>query len=183
MDFVQLFERARLVKRRALVEPLVYDTIQKRDPSKCWVRGCSKPHGYKRRLCSAHTMLKFRHDNPVEYRYNAIRDRARRKKIPMTLTIDEWWDFCEKNPDFLSTLPATKDTFMEVDRVDGTKGYHIWNIQPLTREENASKGWHERNDPQHQEHMKLRRLGLAIYDEPPEGYAPLPEIPDGEDPY
>lgn len=80
----------------------------------------------------------FKQRNPATYFLNGLRRRARRRQIPCTLTIEEFKKWCA-DTNFLPNHGTTSGT-LTVDRKDRTKGYHIWNIQPMLHEDNSAQG-------------------------------------------
>jgi len=81
-------------------------------------------------------MLKER--RPWTYVLNMLRHSARKRKLPFTLTVAEFKKFCEETR-YLE-LRGNKPTNLTIDRKDWNEGYHIWNIQVLTHEENSMQG-------------------------------------------
>lgn len=61
-----------------------------KSPSLCTVRFCRNPRHQKRRLCTKHAMQEWRTRNPVTELLNTIRNRARRKNIGFSLTVEEF---------------------------------------------------------------------------------------------
>lgn len=80
--------------------------------------------------------LKERH--PATYVLNAIRNRANQRKIPFTITLAEFKEFCAKTG-YLEKRGRTDDA-LSIDRKDHDKGYHIWNIQVKSFLENCETG-------------------------------------------
>lgn len=80
----------------------------------------------------------LKESQPVTYVLNAIRQRAKQRKIPFDITLKQFRKFCldtryielrGRNPDSAS-----------IDRIDHDKGYHIWNIQIKPFRENCTNG-------------------------------------------
>ena len=76
--------------------------------------------------------------NPWTYALNSIRVSAKRRGIAFTITVAEFKDWCIQTK-YLELKGQNPDS-MTVDRKDRTKGYHIWNIQPMTHAENSAQG-------------------------------------------
>ena len=91
-------------------------------------------------------MLKER--APWTYALNGIRSGARRRKLPFTLTVQEFKDWCLKTG-YLEKK-GNQPHSLTIDRIDWNEGYHIWNIQPLTHAENSEQG--ARNTPREERH-------------------------------
>lgn len=81
-------------------------------------------------------MLKER--QPATYVLNMLRNRAKQRGIPFTITLAEFREFCRKT-DYLEKRGHFKGG-LTVDRKDHDKGYHIWNIQVMEFEENSTNG-------------------------------------------
>lgn len=81
-------------------------------------------------------MLKER--RPWTYVLNMLRHSARKRKLPFTLTITEFKEFCEKTG-YLERR-GNKPHDLTIDRIDWNDGYHIWNLRVLTHEENSMQG-------------------------------------------
>lgn len=81
-------------------------------------------------------MLKER--RPWTYVLNMLRHSARKRKLPFTLTIAEFKEFCEKTG-YLERR-GSKPHDLTIDRIDWNDGYHIWNLRVLTHEENSMQG-------------------------------------------
>ena len=80
--------------------------------------------------------LKERH--PETYVLNAMRNRARQRKLPFTVTLVEFRQFCRETG-YLERRGREPES-ATIDRIDHDKGYHIWNIQILSHEENSANG-------------------------------------------
>lgn len=81
-------------------------------------------------------MLKER--RPVTYVLNAMRQRAKQRKIPFDITLEQFIDFC-KRTDYIARRGRKADD-LSIDRIDHDKGYHIWNIQVKAFLENCTIG-------------------------------------------
>jgi hypothetical protein len=80
--------------------------------------------------------LKERH--PETYVLNAIRSRARQRKLPFTITLVEFRQWC-KETGYIEKRGHGAG-FATIDRMDHSKGYHIWNIQIMEFMENCTNG-------------------------------------------
>ncbi len=67
-----------------------------------------------------------------------MRQRAKARKIPFTITLDQFKDFCRRTG-YLA-LRGKDPTSATVDRIDHDEGYHIWNIQVLSHAQNSRNG-------------------------------------------
>jgi len=81
-------------------------------------------------------MLKAR--QPATYVLNAVRQRAKARKLPFTITLEEFKKWCE-DTGYLEKRGRDPDSYT-IDRIDHDKGYHIWNIQIKTFLENCTSG-------------------------------------------
>lgn len=75
---------------------------------------------------------------PATYVLNMLRHSARKRKLPFTITVKEFEDFCAKTG-YLEHR-GNKPGSMTIDRKDWNEGYHVWNIQVMTHEENSEQG-------------------------------------------
>ena len=90
-----------------------------------------------KRCWKCHTrLLKERH--PETYALNALRSHARRRKVPFSLTLAEFREFCEKTGYLeergLEPWSAT------VGRINHDEGYHLWNIRVESHAKNSQNG-------------------------------------------
>ena len=81
-------------------------------------------------------MLKER--RPWTYVLNMLRHSARKRKLPFTLTVAEFKEFCAKTGYLEHRGSQPHD--LTIDRIDWNEGYHIWNLRVLTHEENSAQG-------------------------------------------
>lgn len=75
---------------------------------------------------------------PESYSLKILRQNAKMRKIPFTLTLEEFKKFC-KETDYIERR-GKKPGCLTVDRIDWNKGYHIWNIRVLEFMENSAQG-------------------------------------------
>lgn len=81
-------------------------------------------------------MLKERH--PETYVLNAIRQKAKKRRVPFTITLAQFREFC-KQSGYLE-LRGTEPESATIDRINHDEGYHIWNIRVLSHAENSKNG-------------------------------------------
>jgi hypothetical protein len=112
-------------------------------PGKCKTKWCHgrRPRGsdgYYRSLChKCHSrLLAQRH--PATYVLNRIRQGAKRRKIPCTLTLSQFRRWCEETG-YLE-LKGRLSTSATIDRIDSSRGYSIDNIRILSFYENSYQG-------------------------------------------
>ncbi len=75
---------------------------------------------------------------PWTYVLNMIRHSARKRKLPCTLTVPEFKEFCLQTG-YLEKR-GNKPDDLTIDRRDWNEGYHIWNICVKTHAENSAQG-------------------------------------------
>ena len=80
--------------------------------------------------------LKERH--PATYVLNGLRQSAKRRRLPFTLTLDQFKQFCAQTG-YLEKRGHEIGKWT-IDRKDWNEGYHIWNIQVMTFEDNSAQG-------------------------------------------
>jgi hypothetical protein len=80
----------------------------------------------------------FKKKRPATYVLNMLRHSARKRKLPFTLTVNQFEDFCLQTG-YLEKR-GNKPGDMTIDRKDWDEGYHIWNIQVMTHAENSDQG-------------------------------------------
>lgn len=80
--------------------------------------------------------LKERH--PWTYVLNMLRHSARKRGLPLTLTVESFKQWC-KQTGYLERR-GNKPEDLTIDRIDRNEGYHIWNIRALTHRENSMQG-------------------------------------------
>jgi hypothetical protein len=80
--------------------------------------------------------LKERHT--YTYVLNMLRHSARKRKLPFTLTLDQFKEWCLQTG-YLERR-GTEPTDLTIDRIDWNDGYHVHNIRVITHEENCKQG-------------------------------------------
>lgn len=80
----------------------------------------------------------FKERRPVTYVLNMLRHSARKRKLPFTLTIAEFAEFCERTQ-YLERR-GHKPGCLTIDRIDMNEGYHITNLQVMEFLENSEQG-------------------------------------------
>lgn len=95
-----------------------------------------------------------------------LRHSARKRNLPFTLTVASFKKWCEETG-YLEKR-GNKPGDLTVDRIDHNEGYHIWNIQTLTHEENSEQG--ADNTPRTE-----RNCAVADTDDTAEATEPVPD--------
>lgn len=111
----------------------------------------------------------WRSQQPARSAYACIRESARRRNLPFTISFK----------DFMEVVEGTKyidekgnDRYsLHLDRKDNRFGYEPGNLQVLTCAENGLKG-----------NLERRKMYVGYFQQQKE-QAELPIIPDGQDPF
>lgn len=146
----------------------------------CQVKFCnrisSKGKGHGRGLtCMTCRSRIGRANDPIRACYKAVENKARRRKIPFTLTYGHFEELCLRTGYHLDRGREGKD--MHLDRIDALKGYEDGNVQVMTASENTRKS-----------HVEPRRTrdeweggdGVSLEDYSVK-YEPI--LPDDADPF
>lgn len=80
----------------------------------------------------------FKERRPLTYVLNMLRNRAKQRGIPFTITLQEFEEFCAKTG--YIEKRGHHPGGLTIDRKDHDKGYHIWNIQIMEFVENCTNG-------------------------------------------
>ncbi len=67
-----------------------------------------------------------------------IRRGARRRKLPFSLTLAQFQQFCAETG--YIELRGTQRDSLTIDRINHEEGYHIWNIKVATHIDNSMAG-------------------------------------------
>lgn len=127
-----------------------------KDASLCVVAYCrSKRGGNYSRLCHKHKLQKWRMENPEKYAYNNLKDSARKRRLPMTLSFPEFLSFVRDTGYMERKGNMAED--LQIDRIDATRGYEAGNLRVITTTENTVKGNKERRKAEYLESLLLRK--------------------------
>src|SRR5208337_2103341 len=80
--------------------------------------------------------LKEKH--PATYVLNAIRNRARQRKVPFSITLVQFQEWCQQTG-YLDRRGREPEC-ATIDRINHDEGYYIWNIDDPAHAENSSNG-------------------------------------------
>ena len=94
--------------------------------------------GRRLRLCWKCRSRQLKQRHPHTYVLNAMRIRARQRKVPFSITLEQFKEWCKKTG-YLQTRGTEPDS-MTVDRKNHALGYTIDNIQLMTHQENSENG-------------------------------------------
>lgn len=137
-------------KKRTRVAPKARSKEEKCATKRCRNRKAAKKTRYKSpsgeviiydnflRHCWKCRARMFKESQPATYVLNALRNRARKRKIPFTITLVQFREWCVATR-YLELRGRNPDS-ATIDRIDHDKGYHIWNIQIKTFLENCTNG-------------------------------------------
>lgn len=106
-------------------------------PKYCISPYCTNLALKNRKLCAKCKRRNYITAHPLEYTYMALRNNAKRRRVPFLLSIKEWKQFCDAT-NYLK-LRGTFAQDMTVDRIIDALGYVAGNIQMITRAENSKK--------------------------------------------
>lgn len=109
-------------------------------------------HPTSTQLCGSCYKAQWRVDNPERAAYGAQRDHARARRIPFTLSFEQWWSVV-KDTGYIDGKGKERHA-LHVDRIDPSKGYEAGNIRVITCSENVRKkyvdakiaAWHGKHD-------------------------------------
>lgn len=79
----------------------------------------------------------WRANNPIRAIHNAIKNKARRRGVPFSLSLEYFTSLCEET-EYHKTRGRLPDDF-HLDRIDCTRGYEDDNVQVITASENCKK--------------------------------------------
>lgn len=79
----------------------------------------------------------WRENNPEQYAYMTLRDNAKRRGIPFTISFAYFKRFCRKTK-YIQRKGIWKYSY-SIDRIKNHRGYVPGNLQLLTVSENSSK--------------------------------------------
>lgn len=119
----------------------VFVTTKKAD-GLCRVFRCPRPSekakGYGRGLvCGICRVRLWRANNPIKANYNAIKNKARRRKIPFDMSFSFFEQLCLATGFHIERGRAVDD--LQIDRINALRGYHDDNVQILTTSQNRDK--------------------------------------------
>lgn len=104
-------------------------------PSPCHTKRCRNET--TRTYCSTCRSRMARDRDPVRYAFTTLRNNAKRRRIPFTITLDQFRTFCKK-VDYIGRKGRAADSYT-IDRRHNDVGYHIDNIAVITKTENVKK--------------------------------------------
>ncbi len=110
----------------------------------CPVKHCNNDGRYEQpgSLCGKCAMRLWRARNPARDAFNNLKKSAVGRKIPFTVTLEEFRELCARTL-YAERRGKTQDG-MQIDRIDNMRGYEIGNLAVISCSENTSKGNRER---------------------------------------
>lgn len=111
---------------------------KKKEGRFCCAYACTnKPVKKKGGLCHKHYARKLRIETPKKVRYSQMKQKAKQRNIPFSLTLEQFFILC-RNTGYLSK--GKRGQNVTVDRRCNFQGYHFFNLQIISHRANASKG-------------------------------------------
>lgn len=105
---------------------------------------CQTPHCKNQikngSYCSTCRYKKWRDTNPVKYSYFNLKHNAERRGVLFTITYEDFVQWCKKVK-YIGFSGRNADSFT-IDRIHNDIGYHIDNIQVMTKRDNVIKFFH-----------------------------------------
>lgn len=92
-------------------------------------------HPTSTQLCGSCYKAQWRAANPERAAFGTQRDHARARRIPFTLTFEQWWAVVEPSG-YMGGRGCLRHQ-LHVDRLDPSKGYEVGNIRVITCTENV----------------------------------------------
>lgn len=94
--------------------------------------------GYTLKLCWKCRSRQLKERHPETYVLNAIRQKAKQRKVPFGITLVQFKEWCRETR-YIETRGTSPDA-ATIDRKNHDEGYYIWNIKILSHAENSENG-------------------------------------------
>lgn len=127
----------------------------RKDKTLCAVKYCRNLRAKGRTICHKCHKRQYRANNPKSAAYDTLKDHARERNLPFTLSRKEFSKLVEGTKVFKED--GSRDSDWHIDRIDPTKGYEASNLQVLHVHDNIVKGNQERWDSKYKRHLKYRK--------------------------
>lgn len=101
----------------------------------CSVQNCTNK--CKGKMCSTCRARKSRLADPVRYAFNNLKNRAKQRNVIFTITLEDFRKWCRKIK-YIGFAGRSSESYT-IDRRYNDLGYHIDNIQVLTKVDNIKK--------------------------------------------
>lgn len=109
----------------------------------CVTTGCNKEPKGSRNICTNCRQRKWRSNNPFKYHWKNLKNRAKQRNIPFSLTLDEFKTIWKNHPEkWKERIENPSVMNWSLDRKDRDKGYHFDNLQVMSVSDNSKK-FHE----------------------------------------
>ena len=102
---------------------------------RCAVKNCS--NRCKGKMCSTCRTRKSRLKDPERYAFNNLKNRAKQRGLIFTITLEQFRVWCVK-VEYIGFKGRSSESYT-VDRIHNDLGYHIDNIQVMTKQDNIRK--------------------------------------------
>jgi len=106
----------------------------------CSTPGCSKRAVMHKTKCAACRSALYKEHHPFRYYFNLHKQKAKQRKIPWELTIDQFREIWINSGKWEAKLAGGD---WQMDRKDVNKGYVKGNIQIIKKQLNIEKFWQE----------------------------------------
>lgn len=116
----------------------------------------------KRTICYKCRSKAWRTKNPAAYLWHNLKKSAKKRGIMFTITQTQFVEFISKT-EYAEKRGRLSDS-LTIDRRDGRVGYHLSNIQILTKSENSSKYHDKENEYPTKENETI--IGDQLVDNP-----------------
>ena len=111
----------------------------------CCAYRCKAKKAAADRFCHKHRKRYGRETDPERYTYNALKCNARRRQKQITLTLQEFRNFCAETN--YMALKGRKASSASIDCINPALGYCKDNIQILSLSDNSKKMHQDKNNP------------------------------------
>lgn len=101
----------------------------------CTAKGCTNK--CKGSLCNTCRCRKSRIEDPVRYAFNNLKNRAGQRGVLFTITLEQFREWCTKVT-YIGFAGRAAESYT-IDRKYNDVGYHIDNIQVMTKKANIKK--------------------------------------------
>lgn len=127
----------------------------------CATAGCVNHARRDRSLCHRCTMRRWRAENPINAQFHRLKAKAKKRRIPFTLTLEDFREFCQATG-YAERVGCGDPADLQCDRIDARLGYSRDNIQALAFLDNARKGAAEKQGRTLCVHPITRHLDPAL---------------------
>lgn len=103
----------------------------------CGIRGCKNQSARGRAICSSHYIRQWRARNPIRYAYQALKDNAKRRRKPFSITYYDFMELIEHTA--YMTHKGRRSYELHIDRIEEELGYIPGNLRVTTHSDNQDK--------------------------------------------